>query len=531
MCAPAHPHKTKSLATYQATRFASSRVEGAVGGPVEQALTTEYRAGQGCTRRMSKDPPPSCFVAPSFLPFDAPSGDSSGTSQSRRFSRHGDGYEVETLVREAYDTALKNQEDRQKDVALAALGATGSLSLAPGSNRGTPRKRKRSLPMPTTPTSKRKRCYGRRAKQRSHLSPSSGLAVEGERGLSEESTSPNSGETTKPRPDSFEAELNIGPANKCALVFARLPSNDCPMDEKETKRLANLSPRPDQTFTFQLRHSATRTTNNFHPMVIEGSAPPRPKSTSLIYLNSSLSVDDERSLTHIPYFGERDVCGGRKEQIALAPDDLALFDTSERRQLSTFGPKYEEEENVEVILNVIRSVESANIAGGIRKYMEFLRQVYCILSELTGVPVDRIQAEHEKYIEGGSSRRILAGDVARNAQVALELDSSSSSSDSDASIHSSQRPMNSTKKSDGPISYEECLDSYRNLFCRRCFTYDCNVHGVNSNLADVAMQGELALLKESEGHWDEVGLLECMLVWRLVPSHPVVLYVCFILHI
>merc|ERR1719223_1053153 len=128
------------------------------------------------------------------------------------------------------------------------------------------------------------------------------------------------------------------------------------MDEKETKRLANLSPRPDQTFTFQLRHSATRTTNNFHPMVIEGSAPPRPKSTSLIYLNSSLSVDDERSLTHIPYFGERDVCGGRKEQIALAPDDLALFDTSERRQLSTFGPKYEEEENVEVILNVIRSV-------------------------------------------------------------------------------------------------------------------------------------------------------------------------------
>ena len=507
---------------------------------------------------MSKDPPPSCFVAPSFLPVDAPSGASSSTSQSRRSSQNVDD-QVETLVREAYDAARRDQEEKQKDVALAALGVvvackSGSLDLAPGSNQGTPRKRKRSLPTPTTPTSssmspKRKRCYGRRAKQRSHLPEvsrddvesvidpycnnpltSSDLAVERKGGRSEESKPPNSGGTTKPKPDSFEAE-NVG-----ALVFARLPSNDCTTDEsqnqgqKETTQPANLSTRSDQKFTFQLRHSATnqpRTTNNFQPLVIEGSAPPRPKSTSLIYLNSSFSVEDQPSLTHVPYFGEREVGDGRKEQIALAPDDLALFDTSERSRLSTYGPKFEEDENVEVVLSVIRSVESANITG-IRKRMDFLRQVYCMLSELTGVPVDRIQTEHEKYVEGSSRspRKILAGDVASNAQAALELDSSSSSSsssDGDAFVHSSQRSqpqqvqgkelkltVNSTKKNDRTTSYEECMDSYRNLFCRRCFTYDCNMHGVNSSLADVVMQGELALLKESEGHWDEVGLPEFM---------------------
>lgn len=491
-------------------------------------------------------------------------------------------------MREAYGAALKNQEEIQKAIALAALGvvnhsearknaATGSLDSMSGcSNQGTPRKRKRSLPTPTTPTSpmsssvspKRKRCYGRRAKQRSHLPEvrlgdgeavvdpcwnnplSSELAVERERGLSEELKSPMSGETTKPEPDSFETEQSIGPVNKCALVFSRLPSNDCPMDEGQNEgpkqtatRPANLSARSDQTFTFQLRHSAAnqpRTTNNVHPLIIEGSAPPRPKSTSLIYLNSSLNVDDEPSLSHVPYFGEREVGDGRKEQIALAPDDLALFDTSERNHMSTYGPKFEEDENLEVILTVIRSLESANITGGIRKYMEFLRQVYCVLSELTGVPVDRIQNEHEKHIEGSSSgpRRILTGDVARNAQAALELDSSSSSSsDSDALIHSSQRiqqhqiqgkefnlTVNSMKKGDETTSYEECLDSYRNLFCRRCFTYDCNVHGVNSTLADVAMQGELALLKEGEGHWDEVGFLSsCFMVISAVS------YLCFIL--
>jgi len=81
---------------------------------------------------------------------------------------------------------------------------------------------------------------------------------------------------------------------------------------------------------------------------------------------------------------------------------------------------------------------------------------------------------------------------------------SSTSRHSDGSV-ASPTSTPSVKNSDAEktMSYEHIMDSYRDLFCRRCFTYDCNMHG-NLPKPNIELQGELAVQKEYEGHWGEI---------------------------
>eukprot|EP00978_Attheya_sp_CCMP212_P035311 scaffold152868_cov24-Attheya_sp.AAC.1 len=50
--------------------------------------------------------------------------------------------------------------------------------------------------------------------------------------------------------------------------------------------------------------------------------------------------------------------------------------------------------------------------------------------------------------------------------------------------------------------YAEVMDSYQNLFCRICFSYDCNIHG-NLPKPNLDIQAELAVEKEKNGDWNE----------------------------
>ena len=53
------------------------------------------------------------------------------------------------------------------------------------------------------------------------------------------------------------------------------------------------------------------------------------------------------------------------------------------------------------------------------------------------------------------------------------------------------------------VQYEQAADSYRKVWCRQCYIYDCNLHGL-ANKPSVGVQTMLAKWKEMDGFWQPV---------------------------
>ena len=49
--------------------------------------------------------------------------------------------------------------------------------------------------------------------------------------------------------------------------------------------------------------------------------------------------------------------------------------------------------------------------------------------------------------------------------------------------------------------YEDLMSSFRDLFCNRCYTYDCNLHGLADDFCP-QLQAELAIQKQMKGEWE-----------------------------
>jgi hypothetical protein len=193
-------------------------------------------------------------------------------------------------------------------------------------------------------------------------------------------------------------------------------------------------------------------------------------------------VEDEPGLAYVPYFGD-----GDNEDIYSE-----LFDTTERERLYEFGPKYAEEETLGTIDDVLRAL-ARDEPGSYFGDSCALERMHLVLSELADVDLERVKERHSLCFarEGGNGKRSTDDDA----------DGASSVEDRPMNVYS--RKMNS----DAPVAvpYESIMDSYRNLFCRQCFTYDCNFHG-NLPKANLDLLGELAAQKEIDGHWKEVSV-------------------------
>eukprot|EP00804_Cyclotella_cryptica_P013819 CCRYP_020890-RB/>CCRYP_020890-RB protein AED:0.06 eAED:0.06 QI:8/0.66/1/1/1/1/4/27/971 len=276
------------------------------------------------------------------------------------------------------------------------------------------------------------------------------------------------------------------------------------MSSSRPFNLASKDQHKNFAVTIKLHTPGSRTENNstsYHPLLIEGTHPPRPSSSSVITLKSFFCADDERNLAHIPYFGE-DTCNG--------DIDWDLFDVGERMKLYEYGPPYREKETIETIDEVLNllaereptlfyndfpsdltmaSDERENDANRkLSTVTQAMKLVHSFLAELSGVKVERVQERHI----------ICFGHKTSDKKSKVKMHHTK-----DDSHGSPSRMHKKNSAKEDPASYEEAIDSYRDLFCRRCFTYDCQIHG-NLPKSNLQLLGELAMQKDREGHWNEI---------------------------
>jgi len=220
-----------------------------------------------------------------------------------------------------------------------------------------------------------------------------------------------------------------------------------------------------------------------------GTHQPRPASNATVFLKSRLHVEDEENLSFMPYFGDDD-----KEDVV---SDVYNCRRIEKSKLH--GPDVVKNENNNVIDEVMRIIigkfDNNNMQRN-HKSMQLMKACE-ELSSLINVPRNQI-SERLRLLQRNNS---LHGEVIGKRVIEDTDDTNDdSSNDSERSnLHESSEIKNSEEN---PNDYMSAMDSYRNLFCRRCLVYDCNIHG-NIGQPDVQLQGNLALEKQHYGEWSE----------------------------
>ena len=190
----------------------------------------------------------------------------------------------------------------------------------------------------------------------------------------------------------------------------------------------------------------------------EGVHEPRPTGTSPAFLKTHFATEDEQDLSYVPYFGEDD-----SEDVVSE-----LYNTERRERMVEFGPEYKERETNRVIEETLKLADE-KLGGNVgTKNALLLKRIEGAFVALLEIDPDRIH--HRIQPQEGS-------------------------------------PSACVRKNPPETKYLGAIDSYRECFCRRCFTYDCNMHGCQSK-PNIQMQDELALEKERMGYWKGVSVCE-----------------------
>jgi hypothetical protein len=235
------------------------------------------------------------------------------------------------------------------------------------------------------------------------------------------------------------------------------------------------------------------------------------KHVTCVPISKSFCVEDSKQMTYLPYLGEH-VSEDNLAQIIEHSD----LDQSRREEQVKFGAEYEEERlNITIDQVLTLAIEKSGLDV---LEQQFPLKKKDILQSLQNLPANELNAATSHWDKGltYSEKR---QEWARRIQDRLEklIDKH----------HEREGKENSTDHSH--LHFLDTMDSYRKLWCRRCYVYDCNLHAVHDKMSHDAQQ-KLALRKEHNGHWTKVdstipgvcpesGILKYMFPRKLTDFH------------
>jgi SET domain len=220
---------------------------------------------------------------------------------------------------------------------------------------------------------------------------------------------------------------------------------------------------------------------------------PLPKYEFCVPITSSFLVPDEPELAFVPLIAKRG------DEPLSRNSVLSMHQTSYRERLIEYGAECQQEQvnrRLDAIFCRLFSIRSDDHQGDVRIPPPD-HKVWGRIANGTCEPRSRVLDRFRDW---------LTTHVALPVVESEDDDEEEEEGESSPDLRLAEVERESTEESHDPKTldalYEKEMDSYRKLWCRQCYIYDCNLHGL-ANKPSVAVQIQVAKLKERDGFWKE----------------------------